>query len=104
MQNVMHISTNAGHTKQNDGHTMHNVGRNTLNVYQGAKGVPPLPLNFSVYIEMIFRSLGTKKIKNWKLMEDLPMIYQRFSDIKLISIAAYPPYLIMTQTFMTKLS
>ena len=68
MQNVMQIATNAGHTAQNDVctmqnviHTMHNVGRNTLNVCQGAKGGPPLPLNFSVYIEMIFRTLGTKK-------------------------------------------
>ena len=78
MQNVMHIATNSGHTvqndnwtMQNDGRSMCNVGRITLNVSQGPKGGleelprgPPLPLYMKKLkcLEMIFRTLGTKKI------------------------------------------
>ena len=39
MQNVMHITTNAGHTVQNDGRIMHIVGCNTLNICQGPKKI-----------------------------------------------------------------
>ena len=74
MQNVMQIATNAGHTAQNDGWTAQNDGHNTLNVCQGPKGGlicpsgpqrAPLPLNLKklLCLEMIFRTLGTKKIK-----------------------------------------
>ena len=76
MQNFRHIAQNAGHTVQNDGPTMQNVGRtthnvscNTLNVCQGLKGVldvpprAPLPLYLKklLCLEMIFRTLATKK-------------------------------------------
>ena len=75
MQNVMQIATNAGHTTQNDGRTAQNDGRttqndsrNTLYVCQGPKGGlegPPLPLYLDrlLCLEMIFRTLRTKKIK-----------------------------------------
>ena len=67
MQNVMHISTNAGHSVQNDGRTMQNDGRNTLNVCQGLKGGEGLRSPTGTQgkklkcLEMIFRTFRNKK-------------------------------------------
>ena len=72
MQNVMHIATNAGQTKQNDGWNMQNYGRPCVMLaathlllakdqrggLRSPPGPPPTPIH-----EMIFRTLGTKKIK-----------------------------------------
>ena len=67
---------NDGRTMQNDGRTTCNVGRNTLNVCQGPKGgglrspagpqgTPPTPILEKLQcLEMIFRTLGTKKIES----------------------------------------
>ena len=76
----LHIATNSGHTAQNDGRTMQNDGRTTrnvgcmtLNVSQlvnvslrsppGPQGTPPTPILEKTCLEMIFRTLGTKKIE-----------------------------------------
>ena len=72
MQNVMHITPNAGHTAQNDGRTtqndgrtMQNDGRITFKVSPpGPQGTPlPLYLKKLYCLKMIFRTLGTKKIR-----------------------------------------
>ena len=79
MQTFRHIAQNAGHNVQNDsptmqnaGRTTHNVSHNTLNVCLGRKGggqmcpLGPLYLIKLLCLEIIFRTLGTKKIKENK--------------------------------------